>query len=80
MDADDLLRPDALEKRVNALVSSGADVAYSDWQRLEETENGKFHPGNVIARRIEDVHADPQIALFTDFWHHLLPYFMIARL
>jgi glycosyltransferase involved in cell wall biosynthesis len=68
LDADDLLRPDALEKRVNALVNSNADVAYSDWQRLEEIENGKFHPGNAIARRIEDIHADPQIALFTDFW------------
>jgi glycosyltransferase involved in cell wall biosynthesis len=68
LDADDILRPDALEKRVNALVNSNADVAYSDWQRLEETEKGEFHPGNAIARRIEDIHADPQIALFTDFW------------
>lgn len=68
LDADDLLRPDALEKRVNALISSDADVAYSDWQRLEELENGCFEPRSVVARRIEDVHADPQIALFTSFW------------
>ncbi len=68
LDADDLLRSDALEKRANALITSGADVAYSDWQRLEEFENGCFEPRSVVARRIEDVHADPQIALFTSFW------------
>ncbi|AVH62370.1 MULTISPECIES: glycosyltransferase family 2 protein [unclassified Nostoc] len=68
LDADDLLRADALEKRVNALEASGADVAYSDWQKLHENETGEFLPGNVIARKIEDVHPDPQIALFTNFW------------
>ncbi|MEH1863698.1 MAG: glycosyltransferase [Nostoc sp.] len=68
LDADDLLRSDTLEKRVNALEASGADVAYSDWQRLEENETGEFLPGGIIARKIEDVHSDPEIALFTDFW------------
>ncbi|MFN6460353.1 MAG: glycosyltransferase [Nostoc sp. DedVER02] len=68
LDADDLLRNNALERRVNALEVSNADVAYSDWQRLEENEAGEFSLGNVIARQIEDVHADSEIALFTDFW------------
>ncbi|WP_017314700.1 glycosyltransferase family 2 protein [Mastigocladopsis repens] len=68
LDADDLLRSDALERRVHALETNNADVAYSDWQRLEENEKGEFLPGAVIARKIEDVHPDPQIALFTDFW------------
>jgi glycosyltransferase involved in cell wall biosynthesis len=68
LDADDLLLPDALEKRVDALTTSGADVAYSDWQRLEEGEDGNFYLGNIVARQIEDIHADPQIAMFTDFW------------
>ena len=68
LDADDLLRTDALEKRVNALITTGADVAYSDWQRLEEQENGSFELGSVVTRRIEDIHTDPQIALFTNFW------------
>jgi glycosyltransferase involved in cell wall biosynthesis len=61
-------RPDALEKRINALISSDADVAYSDWQRLEEQENGSFELGSIVARQIEDIHAEPQIALFTNFW------------
>lgn len=68
LDADDLLRPNALEKRVNALLTTGADVAYSDWQRLEEQEGNTFQPGEVVAKRIEEVHSDPQIALFTQFW------------
>lgn len=68
LDADDRLRPDALEKRVDALVKNDADIAYSDWQKLEEGEDGKFHLGKIVARRIEDIHTDPQIALFTDFW------------
>lgn len=68
LDADDLLRVDALEKRVNALVKSGADVAYSDWQRLEEGDDEHFHLGEVVARQIEDVNPNPEIALFTDFW------------
>ncbi len=68
LDADDLLRTDALEKRVNALITSDADVAYSDWQRLEELEDGSFQPGSVFTRRIEDINHDPQIALFTKFW------------
>ncbi|MBW4646748.1 MAG: glycosyltransferase [Goleter apudmare HA4340-LM2] len=68
LDADDILKPDALEKRVNALLNNNADVAYSDWQKLEEREDGKFYLGNIIARQIEDINDDPQIALFTDFW------------
>ncbi|MBD2385330.1 glycosyltransferase family 2 protein [Cylindrospermum sp. FACHB-282] len=68
LDADDLLRVDALEKRVNALVKTGADVAYSDWQKLEEGEDNNFYPGEVVVRQIEDINPNPEIALFTDFW------------
>jgi len=68
LDADDLLPPHALERRVQALVSSGADIAYSDWQRLEESPSGNFQLGDIIARRIEDIHVDQEIAIFTSFW------------
>lgn len=68
LDADDLLQPAALENRLHALESSNADVAYSDWQYLHEDKNGNYQHGKVIKRRIEDIHSDPQIALFTDFW------------
>ena len=68
LDADDLLPVDAISRRVTALQQSGADVAYSDWQKLEETDPGVFVAGEVIARAMEDVDADPAIALFTSFW------------
>ena len=68
LDADDLLRPDALEKRLGALKSSGADVAYSDWQKLVEIAPGKFELGEIISRKIEDIHPNIEIALFTSFW------------
>jgi glycosyltransferase involved in cell wall biosynthesis len=69
LDADDLLAPTAIEQRVGALQSSGASVAYSDWQRLVERKgSGTFESGETVARRIEDVHADREVALFTNFW------------
>lgn len=68
LDADDLLAPNALENRVKKLLSTGADVAYSDWQKLEESETGRFLLGETVARRIDDIHSDPEIALFTNFW------------
>jgi glycosyltransferase involved in cell wall biosynthesis len=68
LDADDLLLPAALEARIAALEASNSDVAYSDWQRIRRTASGSFEPAEVVVRRIEDVHADPEIACFTSFW------------
>ena len=68
LDSDDLLTPDAIARRVAALQRSGTDVAYSDWQRLVETEANVFKPGQQIVRRTEDVHPCLQIALITSFW------------
>ncbi|WP_017653950.1 glycosyltransferase family 2 protein [Fortiea contorta] len=68
LDADDILTANALEKKVKALVNNDADIAYTDWQYLEEAKDGKFYLGKIVARKIEDVDANPQIALLTDFW------------
>ena len=68
LDADDLLEPDAVAKRIAALEQSGADVAYSDWQRLQEQADGSFAPGEIEARDIAEVHADPELATFASFW------------
>lgn len=67
LDSDDLLRPHTLQQRVQAL-AQGADVAYCDWQKLVESNNGHYRPGEVVARKIEDVHARYDIALLTNFW------------
>jgi hypothetical protein len=42
-------------------------VAYSDWQKLFETQPGIFEVEHFI-RRIEDVHPVLHIALMTSFW------------
>jgi glycosyltransferase involved in cell wall biosynthesis len=68
LDADDLLRPDALRSKFAALESSGADVAYTDWQKLVEASPGRFVPGETHSRRYEEVHAIPEIAVLMDFW------------
>lgn len=68
LDADDLLHPHAIEVRVNKLQETDADVAYSDWQELNETGEREFSSGEIHNQKIEDVHSDTEIALFTEFW------------
>ena len=68
LDADDLLTPDAIAHRVAALRKTGSDVAYSDWQKLFETQPDVFEVCEEFARRIEDIHPVPEIALMTHFW------------
>ena len=47
---------------------TGADVAYSDWEKVIELERGIFETcEKVVTRRIEDVNPILQIALITDF-------------
>ncbi len=68
LDADDLLAPDAVARRVEALDTAGADVAYGDWQRFETEADGARRLGETVSRRIEDVDPDPEIACATSFW------------
>jgi glycosyltransferase involved in cell wall biosynthesis len=68
LDADDLLVPDAIERRVLTLHETGADVAYGDWQRFEVGADGSRQFGEVVARRMEDIDPDAEIACATAFW------------
>jgi glycosyl transferase family 2 len=68
LDADDLLRPDALQAKFESLELSGADIAYADWQELVESAPGTFVPGKTHSRRCDDVHPAPEIAILMDFW------------
>ena len=68
LDADDLLRPDALRAKFEALESSGADIAYTDWQKLIESPPGRFVPGEIHARKCDEVQPALEIAVFLDFW------------
>src|SRR5262249_35067380 len=47
---------------------TGADVAYSDWEKLVEIAAGVFETGERIECRAEQVHPELEIALITDFW------------
>jgi glycosyltransferase involved in cell wall biosynthesis len=68
LDADDLLVAGAIEQRLSALHETEADVAYSDWQRFETSADGSRRLGEIIARRMEDVDPDAEIACATAFW------------
>jgi glycosyltransferase involved in cell wall biosynthesis len=67
LDSDDLLVPDAVERRVAALNENCADVAYSDWERLVEIAPNVFEVGERIGRKIEDVDPRPEVARLS-FW------------
>ena len=68
LDADDLLAPEAIELRLSALHGSGADVAYSDWQRFETGSEESRRFGEIVARRMEDISPDSEVACATGFW------------
>ncbi len=65
LDADDLLGPDKIRRQRLLLESTGADVAYGDWQRLVQQRDGTFRQAEVVARRIEGA---AEVALFSTFW------------
>jgi Glycosyl transferase family 2 len=69
LDADDVLKPGTLARQAALMAAHPeADVVYGDWQRLEEQADGGFSPGEQIRRSLEDVDADPELALFATFW------------
>jgi glycosyltransferase involved in cell wall biosynthesis len=67
LDADDLLLPGVIERRVDALQATDADVAYSDWEKLVEVTEGVFEVGERVTTRIEDLDPSPKIAQLR-FW------------
>ena len=68
LDADDLLMPDATEKRVAALQRSAADVAYSDWETLIESKPEVFEISARVTKHIEEFHASTDMAILNGFW------------
>jgi glycosyltransferase involved in cell wall biosynthesis len=68
LDADDLLFPQALSLRRQALITHSADVAYGRYERLIEQENGTFAYGPVVGQKMEKVSPDSELAAFSSFW------------
>jgi glycosyltransferase involved in cell wall biosynthesis len=68
LDADDLLFPEALQVRRQALNNQSADVVYGRYERLIERENGVFETGPVVGQKMAEVSPDPELAAFSSFW------------
>jgi glycosyltransferase involved in cell wall biosynthesis len=68
VDQDDILFPDAIEKRLEALEANSGDIAYSDFQWLEESDDGIFKPTTIRNKKLEQVSPDIQLALFDRWW------------
>ena len=67
LDADDLLAPGSIAARVRALELSGADVAYSGWQRFRDGEAGR-QLLDLVDRDIDEWGSDAELAVVSGFW------------
>lgn len=65
LDADDVLLEGRLDRQIERMESSDADIVYGDWQRLTLAPDGGFVRGEIVAREIVGA-AD--LALFDGFW------------
>ena len=69
LDADDMLAPDTLAKRIAALETTRADIAYTDWEQFTISEDGSICKGDVIAMSVERLVEDPEAACASStFW------------
>jgi glycosyltransferase involved in cell wall biosynthesis len=69
LDADDLLAPDTLTKRVEALEITGADIAYTDWQQFTMAGDESVRQGKVIALPLDSLGSDAEAACASStFW------------
>jgi len=65
LDADDVLAPGKLQRQLDALVRTGAEVAYGDWQKLRVSPSGVLSPAELVER---EMNQKPELALLLDFW------------
>jgi glycosyltransferase involved in cell wall biosynthesis len=68
LDSDDLLAPGTLAGRLNALVASGADVAYTDWQNIVVNGDGGYQLGEIVVLSAAPIEHDPEAACANSFW------------
>jgi glycosyltransferase involved in cell wall biosynthesis len=69
LDGDDLLADGTLARRLEALTASGADVAHTDWRRLEPDGAGGFAPGEIRRPDVAAIERDAEaVAATSEFW------------
>jgi len=69
LDADDMLAPDTLEKRLAALEKTGADIAYTDWQLFTTAACGSICHADVVELPLDRLGDDAEAACASStFW------------
>jgi len=69
VDSDDQLAAGTLRRRRDALLSSGADVAYTNWQKVLEVADGSSELGEVVVPSWGELEKDAEAACADSrFW------------
>jgi glycosyltransferase involved in cell wall biosynthesis len=68
LDADDLLLPHAVSSRIEAVDSTGGDVACGDWRRLTSRADGSLASGPLERADYRAFSDEPDLAVFNGFW------------
>ena len=69
LDADDVLEPDTLAKRVAVLETRGADIAYTDWRLFTVSRDGSICQGEVVVVPLDRFGQDAEAACASSaFW------------
>jgi glycosyltransferase involved in cell wall biosynthesis len=69
LDSDDLLAPATLSARLDAVASGDADVAYTDWQKMEFGQDGSYVLADIIRPNSAALKRDAEAATATsEFW------------
>ncbi len=69
LDSDDLLAPGTLGARLKALSAGHADVAHTDWQKLELSREGNYGLGEIVRPNLALIARDIEVATATsEFW------------
>jgi glycosyltransferase involved in cell wall biosynthesis len=68
LDADDLLLPEAISRRLEAVDPGRGDVACGDWTRISKGTLDEWVPGRVESADYRTVDNDPDLAVFKGFW------------
>jgi glycosyltransferase involved in cell wall biosynthesis len=69
LDSDDLLAPATLSARLEAVATGDADVAYTDWQKMEFGQDGRYVLADIIRPDLAALERDAEAAIATsEFW------------
>jgi glycosyltransferase involved in cell wall biosynthesis len=69
LDSDDLLTPGTLSARLEAVATGDADVAHTDWQKMELGRDGIYVLADIIRPDLAALERDAEAATATsEFW------------